>query len=404
MRVVIIGAGVVGATTAYFIARRGHDVTLLERREHVALETSFANAAQLSYSYTDTLAGPGFISKLPAMLLGRDVGMRIRLDPALIAWGLRFLSHCNRRAADRGTLQLLDLAAASRSALEWLLTQVPLEFGRRAAGKLMVTASAETLANLQRRAEQKRQHGVTVEIIDYRRCCELEPALAAWRGRIAGAAYAPSDDVGDAHRFTRALCEHLVATRLGRVLTNIEARKLLLQRGRIVGVQTGQGDLEADVVVICAGIRSRALLRTVGLAVPLYPLKGYSVTAAAGPTPTQMSITDVDRRIVFATLRDRVRLAGFADCRGNDTTVDARRIADLVGLGRSVLPDAAQFEGELQAWAGLRPATPSGLPIVGPTRVRGLYLNVGHGGLGWTLACGSAQQLAACLQSDDRHP
>ena len=397
MRVIIVGAGVVGAATAYFAARRGHDVTLLDRHAQAGQGTSFANAGQLSYSYTDTLADPGLIGRLPSILLGQDIGMRVRLDIDLMRWGWRFLWHCARERADRNTIHLLQLAAQSAVALETLLADIPVEFGHRPAGKLMLTSSPKTVASLQRRANLKRAHGVRVDIVDAKECLAIEPTLAGWRSQIAGAAYAREDHAGDAEIFTRELCNSLANKNLCKVITGVEVRSLLRHRHAVVGVETSLGTLESDAVVICAGVGTHALLRGTGLHVPIYPLKGYSVTPLPGPHPPRVSLTDLDRRIVFANLDGRIRLAGLADCVGDDATVDAQRVEDLVQLGRSVLPEAARFEAPLQAWAGLRPATPSGLPIVGRTRVRGLLLNVGHGALGWTLACATAQQLAEQL-------
>jgi D-amino-acid dehydrogenase len=398
MRVVIVGAGTVGAVTAYFAAKRGHDVTLLERHPQAASETSFANAGQLSYSYTDPLAGPGLIRRLPAMLLGYDTGMHIHMDAALLAWGLRFLWYCNRRRAESTMVQLLQLAARSRAALDCLLSDISVDFRYRpAAGKLIVTSSAKALATLERRASLKRSHDVRVDVVGPLECRKLEPALESWRSPIAGGAYAAQDATGDARMFTRGLCEQLAAQRLVTVATNVEVSGLRCHRGTIIGVQTTRGSLDADAVVLCTGVATGRLLRAVGLDVPIYPLKGYSVTLPSGPHPPCVSITDLDRRIVFANLGGVVRLAGFADCVAEDASVEPRRIQDLVRVGRSVFPDAAEFEGPLNEWAGMRPATPSGLPIVGATRVRGLYLNVGHGPLGWTLACATGQQLAECL-------
>lgn len=397
MRVIIIGAGVVGAATAYFVAQRGHDVTLLDRHEQPAQGTSFANAGQLSYSYTDTLADPGVLRRLPGILLGRDVAMHVRIDAALVPWGLRFLWQCTRERADSNTIQLLQLASRSSDALDTLLADLPLDFAHRAAGKLMVTSSPQTVLGLQRRAGIKRTHGVQVEIIDAKQCLEIEPALQGWRSPIAGAAYAKTDDVGDAQVFTRELCTAMLGRGLCKVVTNVEVKGLLRHRRQVVGVDTSYGPMEADAVIVCAGVGAPALVRGTGVHIPIYPLKGYSVTAQPGSQPLHVSVTDLDRKIVFATLDGKVRLAGLADCVGADASIERQRVADLVRLGREALPEAARFDEPLQAWAGLRPATPSGLPIVGATRVRGLYLNVGHGALGWTLACGTAQQLAAGL-------
>lgn len=396
MRVIVIGAGVVGAATAYFLARSGHEVTVLDRQGQPGQGASFGNAGQLSYSYTDTLADVGMLRRLPGMLLGRDRGMRIQIDLPLLPWGVRFLWRCTRGRADAATVELLHLAARSANALESLLKDAPLDFGYRAAGKLMITGSAQTLAGLQRRADLKRQHGVRVDIVDAKESLAIEPALDAWRSPIAGAAYARNDSAGDAETFTRSLCNHLITHGLARVITGTDVQHLVRHRGRIVGVQTASGLLESDAVVICAGIGARKLVRGLPLCLPIYPLKGYSLTAAPGPRAPTVSLTDLDRRIVFATLAGRVRLAGLADCVGDDDSIDTQRVTELMRLGSEVLPEAAHFDAA-QPWAGLRPATPSGLPLVGATRVPGLFLNVGHGALGWTLACGTAQQLAEQL-------
>lgn len=396
MRIIVVGAGVVGAATAYFLAQRGHDVTVLDRHEQPGLGASFGNAGQLSYSYTDTLADAGMLRRLPGMLLGRDRAMRIRIDLALVPWGLRFLARCTQRQADHATVQLLQLAAKSASALESLLKDAPLDFGYRPAGKLMITSSAQTLAGLRRRAELKRQHGVRVDIVDAKDSVAIEPALQAWRSPIAGAAYAENDSAGDAEIFTRGLCNHLVTHGLARILTGMEVQRLVRHRGRIAGVQTSSRMLEADAVVICAGVGARRLMRDQLVCIPIYPLKGYSLTCTPGPRPPCVSLTDLDRRIVFANLAGRVRLAGLADCVGDDASIDAQRVSELRRLGTEVLPEAGHLDAAMP-WAGLRPATPSGLPLVGGTRIPGLFLNVGHGALGWTLACGTAQQLAEQL-------
>lgn len=399
MRVIIVGAGVVGVTTAYFVAKRGHEVTVVDRHPLPAQATSFANAGQLSYSYTDTLADPGLLRRLPSMLLGHDIAMRISPDPALLPWGLRFLWQCTRERADRNTVHLLRLAAESAQALDELLADAPIRFDHRPSGKLMLTASPAKLNGLRRRAALKLEHGVRVDILSAAECRAIEPALEDWRSDIAGAAYAENDHAGDARTFTQGLAEHLLAKGLGKTQTNVEVQGLVRHRNRIAGIRTRDGVIEADAVVVCAGVGTRQLLRGTGLCVPIYPLKGYSVSPPPGANPPQVSLTDLDRRIVFSNLGGRIRLAGLADCVGMDASIDAQRVDDLVQLGRSAMPQAARFDSQLDAWAGLRPATPSGLPIVGRTRWHGLHLNVGHGALGWTLACGTARALAAQLST-----
>lgn len=396
MRVIIVGAGVVGAATAYFAAKQGHEVTLIDRNPYPAGDASYANAGQLSYSYTDTLADPGLLRRLPGMLLGRDPGMRISLDLSLLPWGMRFLRYCTRRQADRNTARLLDLASESALSLEELLRDVAIDFHHARAGKLVLTSSPQKLDGLRRRAALKRANGVEVDIVDGNEARSIEPALAGWRDTIAGAAFARKDSVGDARAFTQGLCNYLESA--GCIfLRDTLVRGLIRHGRRIIGVDTPRGPINADAVVLCTGVGTRKLLRGTGLYVPIYPLKGYSVTHAPGPNPPRVSLTYLDGRIVFANIGGPMRLAGLADCVGYDASVDPQRIADLVRAGRAVMPDAMQFESSQQAWAGLRPATPSGLPIIGRTRLPGLFLNVGHGALGWTLACGSARQLATQL-------
>jgi D-amino-acid dehydrogenase len=398
MRVIIIGAGVVGATTAYFVARRGHEVTMIERNAQAACGTSLANAAQLSYSYTDALASPGMLRNLPAILRGKDLATRMRLDAALIPWGARFLWHCSRRRSDSNTVALLHLAMRSAAAMATLLSDIPLDFCQRTAGKLILTSSPRALGNLRQRAELKRRHGVAVEILTRAECLVKEPALEDWHGGdIAGAAYAPQDAVGDPHLFATRLCSHLTSQGRIKLIPDTSVAALQQHQGRVVGIDTPRGVIEGDAVVICAGVGANALLRPLGLSVPIYPLKGYSITAALGSHTPQVSITDLDRRIVFAKLGSQVRLSGFVDFAGEDASIDACRIADLARLGRSVLPEAAKLDRDFKPWAGLRPATPSSLPIVGRTRIPGVHLNIGHGGLGWTLACATAHDLAEQL-------
>lgn len=394
MQIIVVGAGVVGAATSYFLSLRGHRVQLLERADEPGQGCSQANAGQLSWSYTDTLADPGLLARLPGIVLGRDPGMRVRLDWALVPWGLRFLWYCTRQRSDRNTATLLRQAAASAQALEQLLDDVPLRFHHRQAGKLLLTGSQHTLRAIERRAGLKRSLGVEVDVIDADECRRIEPALQDWRGQLLAGAYARGDATGDAQEFTRQLCDHLQLRGMCTLQRRTQVLGLLRQGRRVVGVRTATDELRADAVVLCSGIDTAHLLRGTGVAVSMYPLKGYSITAAAGAHAPVAGLTDLDRRLVFARLGDRVRLAGLADCEGMDAAVDDRRIAHLLLQGRSVLPGAALYDGAVQGWAGLRPATPSGLPVVGPTRLAGLYLNVGHGALGWTLACGSARMLA----------
>lgn len=400
MRVAVLGAGVVGVTTAYYLANSGAEVVLIERAPQAATETSHANGAQLSYSYTDPLAQPNMPARLPGLALGRDPAIRVRLlgNASLLPWGLRFLRECGRARSRGNMLAVLDLAARSQRLLDELREAVPLEFHWRRAGKIVVIADDNDVDDLREKTEAKRARGCDLRLVDRDEAIAIEPALAAMRQRLATAVYAPNDEVGDAAAFSIGLADWLQREKSVDCRFGAAVERLEVADGRFQSVETDSGRIEADAAVVCLGPWSNDILQPLGAGLPICPVRGYSVTLPCGAAAPSVSVTNVEKRIVFSRLGDRVRIAGFADFFGRNRDGDGERIDALVATARSVAPQAADYEAERRAeWGGFRPVTPDSRPLVGATRVGGLYLNTGHGVLGWTLACATAADLAEAI-------
>lgn len=404
MKVVITGAGVVGMATAWQLANEGHEVTVLERRDGPGLETSFANGGQLSYSYVAPLAGPGVLAKVPGWLLRRDAPLRWqpRLDLAQWRWLAGFVRACTAAHSDATTRKLLRLAFHSRDRMRDLLARHPFDFDFARRGKLIVHRDPASFDAARRLLAFQASLGSEQQALDRDACVALEPALAGIRDHIAGAIHTPSEEVADCHRFCVGLAGLLRSHAHVSMRFSTAVRAIVRRGDTVTGVETDRGFEPADAVVLAGGVGSAALLRPLGLRAPLWPLKGYSITVPvrSGACAPHISVTDFARKIVYARIGNTLRVAGMADLTGRpdrpDTRVDPQRAATLVDETRSVFGDLVDGQAldDLQPWAGQRPATPSGLPLIGPSRVRGLWLNIGHGGLGFTLAMGSASLLA----------
>ena len=414
MRISILGAGIAGLTTAWYLARDGHQVEVIERNRGVALETSFANGAQLSYSYVAPLAGPGVLPKVPPWLLRRDSPLRFypALDPHQWRWLLDFVRACNRSTSDLTTRRLLSLSFYSRALMHQLVAEhggsSGIDFGYAKNGKLVVFSDQAGFDGARRLLDYQRSLGCEQDALDRAQCIALEPALgdaaSALSKRLVGGIHTPSEEVGDCYRFCLGLETHLrdmgVQFRFG---TAISA--LLHDGGRVRGVRTEQGDVVSDACVLTLGAQSPFLLRPLGLRLPVYPLKGYSLTLPASAQAPRISITDFKRKVVYAPLDNegvaQLRVAGMADIAGYSHAVDPQRLGQLVKEARLAFPaatDYAQSVEMMQPWAGLRPATPKGTPLLGATRYANLWLNCGHGALGWTLALGSARIVADLIK------
>jgi D-amino-acid dehydrogenase len=402
MRIIVIGGGVIGVTSAYWLRRAGHEVALLEQQAEAGRGVSAGNGGQLSYAYVEPLAGPDLWTKFPAILLGLDRAVRMRPDLSLesMRWGIAFLRHCVGARQSRALKELLVLAAESRRALAELLSDVPLQFDYAAGGKLILYRDAAALERAGRLAEIKRQHGFRIEVLDRTRCLALDPALGSYGNPFAGGVYAPEDAAGDCAGFTRGLYRHLRDAMGVETMSSTRVTHLETSGGRVTGVALDRGEQRADRVVLANGIEAQRLAATIGLRLPIEPVKGYSITAPARPDAPVVSLTDRADKIVFARLGSRLRAAAFADLDGWSPAVNPRRAQQLLALARRLFPMAADWSRAEPVWAGQRPMTPSGVPLIGESGVPGLHLNAGHGGLGWTLACGAAKRLARVLSAD----
>ncbi|MBT8088158.1 MAG: FAD-dependent oxidoreductase, partial [Gammaproteobacteria bacterium] len=404
MHVVVVGAGVVGVTTAYYLADSGCEVTVIDRDNDVAGGASLANGGQLSYTFTDALATPRFITKIPSLIAGRDIGSRVRLHAALLPWGLRFLGQCTSKKAEANTLAVLKTALRSAELMAELRQALPFDFAHRTVGKLVLLSSDAELEAARASVALKRAHGADINIVSADEAFAIEPALLELDESPVAAIYSGSDAVADSRLFSIGLRDWLqdhagVTFMLGHKVT-----KLRESKGRFEAVVTDDGEVSADAAVVCGGAWSGQLLRPLGIDPHIYPMRGYSVTLPAGTRPLTVSATAQRHRIVFSRIHDRVRIAGYADFRGFRKENDAKRIETLVDTARRFAPLAADYAAEdQQSWGGFRPMTPDGRARVGKTRIDGLYLNTGHGMLGWTLACASGFDVARCVAGEQNN-
>ncbi|AWK88739.1 D-amino acid dehydrogenase [Azospirillum thermophilum] len=399
MRVVVIGAGIAGTSTAYYLARDGHEVTVVDRHGAAAQETSFANGAQLSYSYVAPFAGPDVPAKLPFWLLNPSAPARFSpsADPAQWRWVLSFLMACTREASDRTTRDLLSLSFLSRSLMAAFLAEEPdVAFDHAPTGKLIVHSDAAGFESAKRQMDYQASLGCEQEALDRAACLTLEPALAALGERIVGGIFTRSEATADC----RKLCEGLAAAVLrqgGRFRYNADVTGFVRQGERITAVRTSQGEIPADAVVVAAGTDINALLRPLGFTLPIHALKGYSVTAPMRPgvTPLKISVTDFANKIVYAPLGGTIRAAGFADISA-DPEPSPSRVRQLRRQAMDGFGALADFSGA-EVWCGRRPATPTGRPLLGRSPVANLHLCAGLGGLGFTLGFGAGRLIADLL-------
>lgn len=395
MRVVVIGAGVIGVTTAYYLSELGLQVTVVDREADVADGASFGNAGQLAYSYTDALANPAFLARIPGIIGGRDLGCRVRAHSGLIPWGLRFLSECTRRKAEENTVAVLKLAMRSEQLLTDLQRRMPFDFSHRPAGKLVLLASEDAVRKAQAGAALKQAYGCETEILSREATIKMEPAVADMPVDFLAAVYSRQDSVADSRKFTIEMRRMLETSGKVRFRLGVKVRRLVEERQRLKYVELDEGELAADAVVVCAGAWSGQLLRSVNIDPHICPVRGYSVTLPAGSAAPAMSITVLHKKAVFSRINGDLRISGFADFLGFNEDADARRTAELLEVAREIGPLAADYGADAQQlWGGFRPMTPNGRPLVGPSRIDRLFLNTGHGMLGWTLACASSHDVA----------
>ncbi|WP_095157006.1 D-amino acid dehydrogenase [Pseudomonas sp. Irchel 3E13] len=390
-RVTVIGGGVIGLATAYALVREGFAVELIEAGEALASGASFANGGQLSYRYVAPLADAGVPWHALGWMLRGDSPLRLRprMDPAQWRWLLAFMAACRGSVNRTNAARLLRLALHSQDTLTRWREEDGLDgFAWRRNGKLVVFRDPASFAQARQRFDADHQ-----QVLGADELAGLEPALAGVP--FMGGVFTPSEEVGDCHRFCLALAARLRASgrchfRLGQRVSKIRHSK-----GVVQALELGDEVLAVDNLVLCAGYRATQL-GLPGLRLPVYPLKGYSLTVPVGARAPEVSVTDYDRKIVYARIDQQLRVAAMVDIVGFDETPDPLRIASLRRQAAASFPDAGYY-AHGQEWAGMRPATPTGVPLLGASPYRNLWLNLGHGALGFTLACGSGQLLARAL-------
>ncbi len=397
-----MGAGVIGVTTAYRLLQDGHQVSLIDERDQPGAGTSQGNGAQLSYSYVAPLADPSVWTKWAYYLFSKDSPLTFRptLDAAQYRWLADFLGCCNAQRVRQTTIDLLQLAFYSRDQLNQCNASLALDFDHQRSGKLVMFTDAQGLDAAARQVQFQAQYGCQQEVLDAAHCIRIEPALGRSQREWVGGVYTPSEEAGDCPAFCRALVAAMQADPNFRFIGAARINAVRRDGNALRAVQAGTEWITAQRFVLALGADSAAFARQVDLRLPLYPLKGYSITVpledqASRAAAPQVSITDIARKIVYARLGQRLRVAGRVELVGQDRSIAPRAIAELRQGMRELFPDCVLGEdASLSPWMGFRPATPSGVPIVGACPVDNLYLNIGQGALGWTLACGSAALIA----------
>jgi D-amino-acid dehydrogenase len=397
-QVIVIGGGVVGLTSAWWLMEAGYRVTLVERETAVGSAASFRNGGQLSYRYVSPLADAGVPLKALQWLFQADGPLRFKPEADLRQWRwlAKFLGNCRADINRKATDKLLQLGELSRQAMTQLEPVLPLdEFAWRDAGKLVVHRSRKSFDA----AVAKPDSEDARRVLSPAECVALEPALAAAQSQLAGGIFNDGDAVADCHAFCQALMTRMKAHARFDGVVNAEARGFVADGDKINWLDTSAGLMSADAFVLAAGIQSRDLAATAGIYLPLYPLKGYSLTAPirASDYAPEISVTDFERKVLYARIGDNLRVAAMVDMVGEDLGLDAKRIAGLTRQVRETMPHAADYS-QISPWAGLRPATPGSAPIIGATPLSNLWLNVGQGPLGFTFACGSASLLADVMR------
>lgn len=398
MHVVVLGAGVVGVTTAYYLTERGHSVTVVDRAESVASGASAGNGGQLSYSFTDAMASPALLSKIPKMMAGTDPAFYVRppLGSQLFCWGSAFLRQCSSHHNRQNTIAVLQLAMRSAGLMSDLQTRTGLEFSFRRAGKLVMLSSRDAMQEATKNCTLKRHYGCDARLVTFSEAVDIEPALARMEPEYTGAVYSENDQVGDSREFTDGLSRWLTRNRETEFRLNTTVNKIVTRGRKFEALETDQGNIAADAVVVSLGAWSSGLLDPLGVRANIYPMRGYSITLPACGTSNSVSISDTGYKMVFSRLGDKMRIAGFADFVGYRTDRDHERVQVLLQTARRIAPAIAQYDaGDIGEWGGFRPMTPDSRPLIGPTSIDGIHLNSGHGMLGWTLACVSGHDVAA---------
>lgn len=400
MKIVILGAGVVGVSSAWYLAKAGHEVTVVDRQPGAGMETSFANGGQISVSHAEPWANPHAPLRALSWMGREDAPLlfRWRLDKALFDWSIRFLRECPPERTRSNIRDIVSLALYSRDQLKVLRDETAIEYDHLERGILHVYTDDKEFSAAVEASRILREFGCERRVVSADECVEIEPALKATRSILVGGDFTAADESGDAHKFTARLAS-LCLTHGVRFSYGATVEKLLVSGGEIAGVQIrsaqGVDTLKADAYVVALGSYTPLVLRPLGIRLPVYPAKGYSATvslAESSVAPT-VAMTDDGHKLVFSRLGSRLRIAGTAEFNGYNTELNAVRCNALMQRTHQLFPELNPV-GAPEFWCGLRPSTPSNVPFVGRAAMPNLFVNTGHGTLGWTMACGSGKCLA----------
>lgn len=401
MKVVVLGAGVIGMSTAWYLAADGHEVTVVDRQGGPGMETSFANAGEISPSYAAPWAGPGVIRKAIGWMLDKHGPFRLypRLDPAQWRWLLKMAANCNLRSYERNLQRMQRLAVYSRECFIALRSATGWSYDDRQLGTLLFFRDAQGLAAVDSDLDTLRSFGVRVDVVDADGCVRAEPGLAPMRAKIAGGLHMPDDETGDCLMFCTLLHERLqtkgVRFRFDTAIDALERDGDSVAAVRVTPRGAAPERLAADAFVLAMGSYSPLLARPLELELPVYPVKGYSLTVPISDEARapRSSIVDEDHKVAITRLGSRIRVAGTAEVGGYDTTLRTNRLDTIVHVLSDLFPGGFQRE-QMSFWTGLRPMTPDGTPIVGRSPLKRLFLNTGHGTFGWTMSLGSGRVVA----------
>lgn len=396
MKVIVLGGGVLGVSTAWYLAKAGCDVTVLERQEGVALETSFGNAGQISPGYSTPWAAPGIPLKAAKWLFQRHAPLAVKPDGSLyqLQWIAKMLANCNEDAYAVNKSRMMRLAEYSRDKMKELRAETGIGYEARQGGTLQLFRSQAQVDGVSKDIAVLKECGVDFKVLDRDGCAEVEPALASVKHKLTGGLQLPNDETGDCNLFTARLAEMArakgVEFRFGVSVDGIES-----DGKRITGIRVGDDLLTADHYVVAMGSFSRDMVKTLGIDIPVYPVKGYSLTVpitnpAGAPVST---VLDETYKVAITRFDDRIRVGGMAELSGYDLSLNPRRRETLEMVVGDLYPNGGDIPAA-SFWTGLRPMTPDGTPIVGGTRFANLSLNTGHGTLGWTMGAGSGKVLA----------
>ena len=393
MKIHILGAGVIGLCTAYYLVKKGHSVTVVDSAQGVGMGASYGNGGQLSYGLTDPLGKPALLKKLPSMFMNADPALKFKhpINFRTVKWGLKFLRECSSSRHKKNTLDLLSLALKSKELLESMRQDIEVNFSCVKSSKIVLYENEESLASEVSFLPQKLKNGSDNVLLSFSEAIDLEPAIESLQLDIKGAIFSEQDEVGDSFIFCQNLFKWLQNNNT-EFIFNRRVENLAIWKNKVNGYFSEGKLYQADQIVSCLGSFTDKII---GHPTPVLPVKGYSITLKPGEKQFSRSITLADKRILFTRLGEKVRITGFADFVDLSNYKEKERLDLLISLSQEIAPDLADYNsGQLTSWSGFRPLTPSGYPIIGPSSKEGLYINSGQGFYGWTLACASGFRLA----------